>query len=255
MDFINHLPTQVNSNTRLVTLDVISLYTNIPTELGLEAVKFWMENNPEILNDRFQQNFILEGLKLVLENNSFAFSDHHYLQTKGTAIGTKVAPTYATLTLGYLEHKLHNQLCTLWGEESARNIQSKWKRFLDDCFILWDEDVNKLSEFYELLNQMNSDIKFTMEADDTNMPFLDVLVTKNNTSLNTDIYYKPTDTHQYLHFGSCHPHHIKTAIPYNLARRICTIVSDINTRDLRLEELKLYLVSQKNPGQLINKWN
>jgi hypothetical protein len=71
------------------------------------------------------------------------------------------------------------------------------------------------------------------------MPFLDVLVSKNNTSLNTDMYmyYKPTDTHQYLHFGSYHPHHIKIGIPYNIAKRICTIVRDINTRDIRLEEL------------------
>jgi hypothetical protein len=65
-----------------------------------------MEKYPEILNDRFQKNFVcMEGLKLVLENNSFAFSDHHYLQTKRTAMGTKVAPTYATRTLGFLENK------------------------------------------------------------------------------------------------------------------------------------------------------
>ncbi|XP_062602273.1 uncharacterized protein LOC134263937, partial [Saccostrea cucullata] len=252
LDFINHLPTHVTSNTKLVTLDVVSLYTNIPTELGLLAVKFWTENYPDVLNNRFQRDFILEALKLVLDNNTFEFADHHYLQIKGTAMGTKVAPTYATLTLGYLEHKLHDQLCTLWGIESANKIRSKWKRFLDDCFILWEEDVNKLTEFYDLLNQMNSDIKFTMETDDLQMPFLDVLVTKDNTSLNTDIYYKPTDTHQYLHFGSSHPHHTKTAIPYNLARRICTIVSNTNIRDIRLEELKLYLLNQKYPEQLVD---
>ncbi|XP_062592820.1 uncharacterized protein LOC134254311, partial [Saccostrea cucullata] len=252
LDFINHLPTHVTSNTKLVTLDVVSLYTNIPTELGLLAVKFWTENYPDVLNNRFQRDFILEALKLVLDNNTFEFADHHYLQIKGTAMGTKVAPTYATLTLGYLEHKLHDQLCTLWGIESANKIRSKWKRFLDDCFILWEEDVDKLTEFYDLLNQMNSDIKFTMETDDLQMPFLDVLVTKDNTSLNTDIYYKPTDTHQYLHFGSSHPHHTKTAIPYNLARRICTIVSNTNIRDIRLEELKLYLLNQKYPEQLVD---
>ena len=187
-----------------------------------------------------------------MDNNSFAFAEDHYLQVKGTAMGTKVAPTYATLTLGFLEHKLHSEICTLWGKEIATNIQSNWKRFLDDCFILWDYDDDKLSDFFCLLNQMNSDIQFTIETDEKQIPFLDVMVLKDDTSLNTDIFYKQTDTHQYLHFGSSHPHHVKTAIPYNLARRICTIVSDSKTRDIRLEELKLYLLRQKYPEQLVD---
>ena len=48
--------------------------------------------------------------------------------------------------------------------------------------------------------------------------FLDVLVKEPNTSIITDIYYKNTQTHKYLHFGSCHPHNTKPSIPYNLAR-------------------------------------
>ena len=78
-------------------------------------------------------------------------------------MGTKVAPTYATLTLGFLEHRLHSEICTLWGKEIATNIQSNWKRFWDDCFILWDNDDDKLSDFFRLLNQMNSVIQFTIK--------------------------------------------------------------------------------------------
>jgi hypothetical protein len=33
-----------------------------------------------------------------------------YQQKRGTAMGTKMAPTYATLVLGYLEHILYEQL-------------------------------------------------------------------------------------------------------------------------------------------------
>ena len=33
---------------------------------------------------------------------------------------------------------------------------------------------------------------------------------------------KPTDTHQYFDFKSCHPRHVKEAIPYGQAlRKIC----------------------------------
>ena len=49
---------------------------------------------------------LLRALKFILENNSFHFNGNYYRQVKGTAMGTKVAPVYATLTLGYLEQKL-----------------------------------------------------------------------------------------------------------------------------------------------------
>ena len=110
-------------------------------------------------------------------------------------MGMKVAPTYATLTLGYLEYKLHQKLITLWGEELAEKIKSKWKIFLADCFILWDESYEKLEVLHKMLNEMNPNIKFTKDTSEMELPFLDVLVKKRNTRITTDIYYKVTDTH------------------------------------------------------------
>ena len=43
------------------------------------------------------------------------------------------------------------------------------------------------------------------------------LVISSNGKLITSIYSKPTDYHQYLHFGSCHPEHTKRSIVYNQA--------------------------------------
>ena len=56
--------------------------------------------------DRFPKSFIINGLKIVLENNIFAFNGLFYKQIKGTAMGTKVAPTYASLDIGYMEEIL-----------------------------------------------------------------------------------------------------------------------------------------------------
>ena len=64
---------------------------------------------------------------------------------------------------------------------------------------------------------------------------MDVLLIKSNNRISTDIFFKETDSKQYLNFYSCHP---KTNIPYNLARRICTIVSDQCQREKRLSELR-----------------
>ena len=88
-------------DTILASFDIESLYSNIPHNLGLEAVKYWIEKYPDTLNSRFSKEFILDGIKLILENNIFCFNDTFYRQEKGTAMGTKFAPVYATLTIGY----------------------------------------------------------------------------------------------------------------------------------------------------------
>ena len=77
------------------------------------------------------------------------------------------------------------------------------------------------------------------------------MVIKCGTSIITDIYFKSTDSKQYLNFNSCHPKTTKTNIPFSLARRICTIVSDSNMLKIRLQELASTLRSRHYPDQVI----
>ena len=100
-DFLNNLPNTIPKDTILASFDIESLYSNVPHNLGLEAVKYWIEKYPDILYSRFSKEFILDGIKLILENNIFCFNDTFYRQEKCTAMGTKFAPVYATLTIGY----------------------------------------------------------------------------------------------------------------------------------------------------------
>ena len=54
-----------------------------------------------------------------------------------------------------------------------------------------------------------------------------------NDRLETDLYVKPTDKHQYLLKSSCHPSHTKQSIPFSMAlrlRRICSTEEFFNTR-------------------------
>ena len=54
-----------------------------------------------------------------------------------------------------------------------------------------------------------------------------------NGRLETDLYVKPTDKHQYLIKSSCHPSHTKQSIPFSMAlrlRRICSKEEFFNTR-------------------------
>ena len=103
MDFLNHLPKEIQENTILVSFDVISLYTSIPHKLGLEAIEYWLNKYPTCIEQRISKEFILKAISLVLKENTFKFNKKYYKQIQGTAMGTKMTPTKATLVVGFLE--------------------------------------------------------------------------------------------------------------------------------------------------------
>ena len=79
----------------LITIDVKSLYTNIPNDEGIKAcidmLKEYNTINPEI------EQSIFNILTLILNKNSFSFNNEHFLQIHGTAMGSPMAPTYANI--------------------------------------------------------------------------------------------------------------------------------------------------------------
>ena len=136
-------------------------------------------------------------------------------------MGTRMAPSYANLFMAKLENSLLSRPTTL--------KPLIWWRYIDDVFALWTHGEEALNEFIDDLNTAHSTIKFISEWSYKQIPFLDVLVSIQDDTLSTDLYTKKTETHQYLHSSSCHPHHCKTAIPFSQAlriRRICSSDSD-----------------------------
>ena len=76
------------------------------------------------------------------------------------------------------------------------------------------------------------------------MNFLDVQVIKQDNRLITDLFTKPTDTHQLLHRASCHPNHTKKGIPYSQALRIRRICSEEQFFLDRVADLKTWLLAR-----------
>ena len=107
IDFLNAIPEKMCPNTLIATFDVTDLYSNIPYELGKPAISFWIDKHPNTLHPRFSKNFIIEGIKIILNYNSIQFCNNNYIQALGNAMGTKMAPTYATLTLAYFEENVY----------------------------------------------------------------------------------------------------------------------------------------------------
>ena len=87
-----------------------------------------------------------------------------------------------------------------------------WWRYIDDIFMVWEHGKEELKKFLETLNCYHPTIKFTTEYSRAKINFLDVTVMKKGNQLVTDLYVKPTDTHQYLHASSYHVSHWKKLI-------------------------------------------
>ena len=52
---------------------------------------------------------LLRLAELEVTVNCFSFADSYYKQINGVDMGTKMAPSYANLFVGYIEHKFFNQ--------------------------------------------------------------------------------------------------------------------------------------------------
>ena len=107
-------------------MNVTSLYTNIPQEEGINTVckayeTFYKNDTPIPTNS-------LRGLlRLILQENSFQFNGRNYLQTHGTAMGTKVAVAFANIFMSAVETEIINK---------SKIKPLEWKRYIDDVFSL-----------------------------------------------------------------------------------------------------------------------
>ena len=152
--------------------------------------------------------------------------------------------------MGFFELTFYDLCRDKFGENLGNFIFENWSRFLNDCETLLEENKINPNDLLSILNSINASIQSTMEYSKDAIPFLDILIKRNNDNIWMDIYYKPTDTHRWLPFSFNHPDHCKNNIPFKLARRICTIVENTEAKMKHLENLKINLSKYQYPKQL-----
>ena len=228
----------VSKETFLVTLDVTSLYSNIPHSDGIKACEHFLNLNPE--GRSISTASVKDLISTVLTKNDFQFNGDNYLQTMGCAVGTKMAPGYAFLFMGNFEKK------NIFSQYHQYPLV--WLRFLDDIFLIWQYSEKEL-DFIEYHNNAHPWIHYSTE----NATFLDVDISKNNDSiLDTSVHAKKTNNHQYIEYSSCHPIPCKKGIPFSQAKRYRRIISNDETFEKELENLKSYFLKRKYPFHIID---
>ena len=229
-DFINHIEAipPLPPDSLICTIDVCSLYTNIPNSEGISACKKILDKHRRTTQCPSNKN-IVHLLEHVLYMNNFDFNRNHYLQVGGTAMGTKVAPSFANIFMADFEET--------W-VYSYPTQPLIWLRYIDDIFLVWDKGRDSLVEFLDHLNTCHHSIKFTSDISDTTINFLDTSVhIDDDRKLYTDLYCKPTDSHNYLLYDSAHPSHLKRSLPYSQllrVRRICSKLTDFDRNSLMI---------------------
>ena len=223
---------EIPKGTILVTADVVALYPSIPHDGGLEVFRKQY--------DKFKDKIvptedIIKMANFVLKNNIFEFDCKFYQQIQGTAIGTKFAPPYACIFMDYVETEfLKTQAIKPW----------LWKRFIDDIFFIWTDSERNLSKLLKDLNEFYPNLKFTYDISKEKINLFDGKIV-------TDLYCKPTDSHQYLHYDSRHAEHIKRSMIFSQTLRLKRICSQKSDLDSHVKELKNWFSKRGYPAKVI----
>ena len=128
-----------------------------------------------------------------------------------------------------------------------------WSRYIDDIFFIWEHGEESLEKFLNKLNTFHPTIKFIAEYSKEAINFSDVNVRLVEGEFKTDLFVKPTDTHQFSDPSSSHPYHCKKGIPYTQALRLNRICSDNESFDKRCNDLEGWLMETGYNEKMIKK--
>ena len=106
-------------------------------------------------------------------------------------------------------------------------IISIYNTTIDDIFFIWTHGKEQLNLFLKDLNEFHPNLKFPYETSRNSVDFLDLNASLKGGTIFTDLHSKPTDGHQFLHYKSSHPSHIKNLIP---VAKVCELTDSVHHR-------------------------
>ena len=247
MDFVEQIKeVKLKKEESMVSYDVTALFTSVPIPPVLKIIEEKLTNDKDLLQrTSMNTRHIIRLLEFCLRSTYFVFQGQHFEQIEGAAMGSPLSPIVANI---YMEHFETKAL------ETAPHPPSLWKRFVNDTFIIL-ETTHK-EEFFQHINGIEEKIQFTDENTraDGSLPFLDTLVTvKEDGSLSTSIYRKPTHTNQYLQWDSHHSIANKYSVINSLIYRAKNICSNQDQLKEDLTYVERALTACKYPSWAIQR--
>ncbi|CAH2089803.1 unnamed protein product [Euphydryas editha] len=217
---------------KLISLDVDSLFTNVPVKETLNILTKLLKNNHTNANEITE---LIELTKLCMKQNYFKFNNQFYQQKEGLAMGSPLSPLMADIFMDDFENK----------HIVKNNNILYYYRYVDDIIICWTGTDRQLDIFVKNLNNIHPKIKFKSELEQNHsINFLDLTITRVNNKHQFGIFRKPTYTDTTIPASSCHPWQHKLAAFHSYVHRLLSIPL---TKENYLKELNLiYHMAQAN---------
>jgi len=197
----------VGESDILISLDVVSLFTNVPLELAIEGIsKRWTNIQQKT---RIPKNDFISAVNFVLTSTFFTFNSKIYKQTYGTPMGSPLSPVIADVVMRDLETECLTKI----------NCQPTfYYRYVDD--IAMAVPLDSTDSILRTFNSYHERLIFTIEFEESrSLSFLDLLLTLSDNIIHIDWYHKPTFSGRFLSFYSSHPLCHKIGTIYNLTDR------------------------------------
>ena len=229
----------------LASLDVESLFTNVPVDETIEIIIENVYNHPTLSPPPFRANILRQLLKICTTETPFTSpSGTIHQQTDGVSMGTPLGPTFANFYMSNLENKTFTAVPSIKPQVYCR--------YVDDILLVIDNF--KQLEILKETFQQNSQLNFTFEIETCkNISFLDTLIIRNNNKLVTTIYRKNTSTGDCLNYFSICPERYKISVIKNFLHRAYSVCSTWHLFDIELNRIKQILVNNNFPNYLVDK--
>ena len=168
-----------DSNFYMGSLDVDSLFTNIPLEETINiCTELICDQNDSI--EGLNKSEFKELLSLATKESYFIFNEILYKQIDGVAMGSPLGPTLANAFLCFYEKK--------WLEQCPDKFKPVYyRRYVDDIFVLF-KSRDHLIKFRDYLNKCHPNMKFSFEEEKNGkLSFLDVEVSRGGNKFATTV--------------------------------------------------------------------
>ena len=198
----------------LVSFDVVPMYPNITLENGIRAVRRKLLDRD---SESSSVECIIDAIKVIRTCSNIQFKGVHYIPIKGYNKGPKDACDYTDIAMDEVDKFLV--------DFSFNGLKlDVYGRYRDDTFIPWLHGIDNLLNFKQALDEhiksIYPNINFAVVYDYMKIQFLDLTVYAENGFLQTKIFSRPTDNHEYLDVRSSHQQAVFRSIPRTVANRV-----------------------------------
>ena len=200
-------------NGIIASLDVESLFTNVPVLDTIDLITENIYNHPTLPPLKIPRNILKNMLISCTTEVPFRGPDGNlYVQTDGVAMGSPLGVLFANFYMCVLENKILEPLATK---------PTIYGRYIDDIF-LEVKDAAHLTEI-KMHFESNSCLKFTSEIGiNGKLPYLDININAEGNTFTTSVYRKTTNNGRCLNAKSECPLRYKISVIDSYINRALT---------------------------------